>query len=84
MKTGGPIGQVGNWAFIDFFIVQEMSLRCRQKFPGKEKCLLGQLSHFGSSCSPPFKSSLSKIALIAVRDKDKKSMQCLLPADRGR
>ncbi|XP_073926276.1 ankyrin repeat domain-containing protein 29 isoform X6 [Castor canadensis] len=33
----------------------EMSLRCRQMFPGKEKCLLGQLSPFGTSCSLTFK-----------------------------
>jgi hypothetical protein len=31
----------------------EMSLRCKQKFSGKEKCILGQLSPFGTSCSNP-------------------------------
>jgi hypothetical protein len=31
------------------------SLRCKQIFPGKEKCLLGQLSPFGTYCSLSFK-----------------------------
>jgi hypothetical protein len=47
-----------------------MSLSCKQTFPGKKKCLLGQLSHFGTSCSSSFKSPLSMIALTAVRDRD--------------
>jgi hypothetical protein len=46
----------------------EMSLRS----PGKEKYLLGQLSPFRTSCSLSFKSSLSVIALTAVRDRDNK------------
>jgi hypothetical protein len=29
-----------------------MSLRCSQTFPGKKKCLLGQLSPFGTSFCP--------------------------------
>jgi hypothetical protein len=51
LETGG---QVGNWVFIAFFVYfprVEMSLRCKQIFPGK-KCLLGQLSPFGTFCSP--------------------------------
>jgi hypothetical protein len=49
-KTSGPVGQVGNWVFIAFFLYclrAEMSLRA----PGKEKYLLGQLSPFGTSFS---------------------------------
>jgi hypothetical protein len=72
LETGGPLGQVGDWVFIAFFVYcprVEMSLRCRQ-FPGKEKCLLGQLSPFGTSFSPSFNSPLSMITLTAVRDRD--------------
>jgi hypothetical protein len=32
----------------------EMSLRCRWRFPGKERCLLDHLSPFGTSCNPSF------------------------------
>jgi hypothetical protein len=55
-ESGGPVGHVGNWVFIAFLycLRAEMSLRYKQKFPGKEKCLLGQLSPFGTSCSPSF------------------------------
>jgi hypothetical protein len=55
-ETGGPVGQVGNWVFIAFFycLRAEMSLRCKQTFPGKEKCLVEQFSPFGTSCSLPF------------------------------
>jgi hypothetical protein len=40
-ETGGPMGQVGNWVFVTFLYCPrvELSLRCKQKFPGKEKCL---------------------------------------------
>jgi hypothetical protein len=48
----------------------EMSLRCKQKFPWK-KCLLGQLSPSGMSCSPSFNLPLSMITLTAGRDRDK-------------
>jgi hypothetical protein len=47
-----------------------MSLRCTQKFPGKEKCFLSQLSPFRTSCSPSFNSLLSMIALTTVKDRD--------------
>jgi hypothetical protein len=42
--------------FYSFFycLRVEMSLRCTQKFPGKKKCLLRQLSPFGTSCSLSF------------------------------
>jgi hypothetical protein len=36
----------------------EMSLRCRQRFPGKERCLLDHLSLFGTSYSLSFSPSL--------------------------
>jgi hypothetical protein len=71
-KTGGPVGQVGNWVLIAFFFYcprVEMSLRCKQMFPGK-KCLLNQLSPFGTSCIPLFKCPLSMIALTALRDRE--------------
>jgi hypothetical protein len=53
-ETGGPVGEVGNWVFIAFFycLRVEMSLRGKQKFPGKKKCLLGQLSPFENDNSP--------------------------------
>jgi hypothetical protein len=72
-ETSGPMGQVGDWVFIAFLycLRVEMSLRCKQKFSGKEKCLLDQLSPFGTSCSPSFNSPLSMIALTAVRNKVK-------------
>jgi hypothetical protein len=47
----------------------EISLRCRQMFPGKEK-FLGQLSPFGASWSLSFKSPLSMITLTVLRDKN--------------
>jgi hypothetical protein len=46
----------------------EMSLKGRQKFPGK-KCSLGQLSPLGTSCSPSFKFPF-KFPLTAVKDRD--------------
>jgi hypothetical protein len=70
-ESSGPVGQVGNWVFIAFFLYfprVEMSLRS----PGKEKCLVDQLSPFGTSCSLSFKSLLSVITLTTVRDKDNK------------
>jgi hypothetical protein len=56
-ETGDPVGQVGDWVFIAFLhcLRTEMSLRCRQRFAGKEWCLLDHLSTFGTSCSPSFK-----------------------------
>jgi hypothetical protein len=35
----------------------EMSLRCRQRFSGKERCLLDHLPLFGTSCSLSFSPS---------------------------
>jgi hypothetical protein len=65
LETSGPVGQVGNWVFIAFFYCPrvEMSLMCKQKFPGKEKCLLGQLPSFGTSCRLSFQFLISVIAL---------------------
>jgi hypothetical protein len=73
-ENSGSIDQVGNWVFIAFFycLSAEMSLRGKQTFPEKSKCLLGKLSHFETSCSLPFKSPLSKITLTDVRHKDDK------------
>jgi hypothetical protein len=53
-KTCDPLGQVRNWVFIAIFLALG-SLRCKQKFPRKEKCFLGQLSPFGTSCTLSFK-----------------------------
>jgi hypothetical protein len=88
--AGGP----GNWwscgstwglCFYSLFycLRTEMCLRCKQKFSRKERCLLGQLPPFRTSCSPSFNSPLSVITLTPLRDRDK-SIQWLLPADRGR
>jgi hypothetical protein len=66
-------GSGWKFIFVTFFFYcpkVEMSLWCRQIFPGKEKYLLGLLSPFGTSCSLSFKSSLSMITLTAVRDRD--------------
>jgi hypothetical protein len=51
-ETSGPVSPVGDWVFITFLYCPraEMSL----SFPGKDKCLLGQLSLFETSCSPSF------------------------------
>jgi hypothetical protein len=51
LKSCGPVGQGGNWVFIAFFYCPrvEMSIRCKQKIPWKEKCLLGQLTPLGTS-----------------------------------
>jgi hypothetical protein len=72
--AGGP----GNWwshgsgwklgFYSPFLYCLMVEMSCR--FPGKEKCLLGQLSPFGTSCSLSFNSPLSVITLIAVRDRD--------------
>jgi hypothetical protein len=40
----------------------EMSLRCRQRFPGKERHLLDHFSPFGTSCSPSFSPSMGHSA----------------------
>jgi hypothetical protein len=56
-ETSGPMGQVGNWVFIALVLYcprAEMSLRRKQTFPREEKCLLGQFSLFGISCSLSF------------------------------
>jgi hypothetical protein len=70
-ETGGPMGEVGDWVFIAFLYCQreEMSLRCKQKFPGKEKCLLGQLSPFGTSCSLFFRRYLHVLDKSCSSDK---------------
>jgi hypothetical protein len=62
-ETSGPMGQVRNWVLIGFFFFffcprVEVSLRSKQKFPGKEKSLFGQLSPFGTSCSLPFRFTI--------------------------
>jgi hypothetical protein len=72
LETSGPMVrlEIGFYSFFVYCLRVEMSLRCRQTFPGKEKCLLSQLPHFGTSCSLSFKSPLSVISLTAVRDRD--------------
>jgi hypothetical protein len=58
-ETGYPMGQGGEWGFIAFlhYLMAEMSFRCKQAFPRKEKCLLDHLSPFGTSCIPSFSPS---------------------------
>jgi hypothetical protein len=55
-ETSGSMDQIGSWVFVAIFycLRVEMSLRCKQIFPGKEKCLLGQFLPFGISFSLPF------------------------------
>jgi hypothetical protein len=48
---------IGFYSLFEYCLRAEMSLRNRQMFPGKEKCLLDHLSPFGTSCSPSFKIS---------------------------
>jgi hypothetical protein len=61
----GPAGGPGNqWSpgsswklgfHCPFFVLPEGSYVSQvQTFPGKDKCLLGQLSLFGTFCSPSF------------------------------
>jgi hypothetical protein len=85
-ETSGPLGQVGDLVFIAFVycLKAEMSLMCRQKFHGKEGCLLDHLSAFGTSGGLfILQSPLSMVSLTAVRDKENKAFPWLLPADRG-
>jgi hypothetical protein len=42
------------YSLFEYFLRAEMSLKCRQKFPRKEKCLLDHLSPFRASCSLSF------------------------------
>jgi hypothetical protein len=60
--------------FIVFFVLPEGGdvSQVQTDISWKEKCLLGQLSHFGTSCSPSFKFLLSMITLTAVRNRDNK------------
>jgi hypothetical protein len=44
----------------------EMSLRCKQMFPGKEKYLLGQLLPSGTSCSPSFTCTVTDISVCFI------------------
>jgi hypothetical protein len=66
--------EIGFYRLFVYYLRVEMSLRCRQTLPGKERCLLGQLSPFRTSCSLPFKSPLSVITLIVVRNRDNESL----------
>jgi hypothetical protein len=47
----------------------EMSLRCKQKFPGKEKCLRGQLSPFGDLLQSVLSMSGSKTRVLDLGPK---------------
>jgi hypothetical protein len=63
---------IGFYSLFECCLRAEMSLRCRQKFPGKERCLLDHLSPSGTSWSPSSNSHLSIVTLTAVRDRDNK------------
>jgi hypothetical protein len=47
-----------------------MSLRYKQRFPGKERCLLDHLSPFWDLLQWVLQSPLSMVALTVVRDRD--------------
>jgi hypothetical protein len=68
--TQKPVGHVGDWVFIAFLhcLRAEMSLRCRQRFPGKERCL----TTFWDFLQSVIQSPLSVVTLNAVRNKDDK------------
>jgi hypothetical protein len=54
--VGHLVGRVGDWVFMAFFLHclgAEMSLRCRQRFPGKERCLLDHFSPLGPPAVHP-------------------------------
>jgi hypothetical protein len=56
LETSDPVGQVGDKVLYPFFVYclwVEMSVRCRQMFPGKKKCSLDQLSPFGPPAVHP-------------------------------
>jgi hypothetical protein len=54
-ETGDPVGQGGDWVFIAFLhcLKVEMSLRYRQRFAGKERCLLDHLPPLGPPAVHP-------------------------------
>jgi hypothetical protein len=72
LETGGPMGRlgIGFYSLFEYCLSTEMSLRCRQKFSGKERCLLDHLSPFGTSCSPSSNSPFSVVTLTADRDRE--------------
>jgi hypothetical protein len=47
---------IGLYGLFEYCLRAEMSLKCRQKFPGKERWLPDHLSPFGTSCSSSFNS----------------------------
>jgi hypothetical protein len=48
---------IGFYSFFLHCLGAEMSLRCRWRFPGKERCLLDHLLPLGTSCHPSFSPS---------------------------
>jgi hypothetical protein len=68
-NAGGPGKQWSNgsgWGvgFYSLFCIAWWQ-RCKWEFPREEKCLLGHLSPFGTSCSPSFGPSDSRAQMIA-------------------
>jgi hypothetical protein len=43
-----------------------MPFRCRWAFPRVERCLLDHLSPFGTSCSPSFSPSKTKLKKVMI------------------
>jgi hypothetical protein len=82
LETSGPVGQVGNWIFMAFFCITQ-GRRCLSGLLERSVSLANYLLPFGTSWSQSFKSHLSMITLTAIRVRDKKSNQWLIPADRG-
>jgi hypothetical protein len=76
-ETSGP---ESGWklAFMTFLYCPraDMSLRCQQMFPGKEKCLYGQLSPLGTSYCPSLNNNND--------NNNYKSQTILLGGSRGR
>jgi hypothetical protein len=53
------------YSLFEYCLRAEMSLRCRQRFPGKERCLLDHLSPFGTSAVCP--SELRYVLIMSSR-----------------
>jgi hypothetical protein len=58
-ETSGSGWRLGIYGLFEYCLRAEMSLRCRQTFPEKERCLLDHLSPFGTSCRPSFRDRTS-------------------------
>jgi hypothetical protein len=62
--------EIGFYSLFEYCLRVEMSLRYKQRFPGKERCLLDHLSPFWDLLQWVLQSPLSMVALTVVRDRD--------------